>query len=205
MLRPFIQPILRLVALSLLLSANVACAQTEAPTSLTPTSPLPQVKLETTLGNIIVELNPQKAPITVKNFLRYVNEGFYDGTVFHRVIPNFMIQGGGFTTDMRKKPVHAPIQNEADNGLRNRIGTISMARTNDPQSATAQFFINVSQNNFLDFREKTPRAWGYAVFGKVISGMKTVNQIRLVKTGFKNGMGDVPIHPIVILKATQIQ
>lgn len=165
----------------------------------------PQVLLETTEGTIVMELYPKKAPKTVENFLRYVNEGFYDGTIFHRVISNFMIQGGGFTEDFNKKITHAPITNEADNGLRNRIGMVAMARTNDPHSATAQFFINTAQNSFLDFREKTPRAWGYAVFGRVISGMKTVNKIRMSKTGFKNGMKDVPLKTITILKARQIK
>lgn len=165
----------------------------------------PQVLLKTSLGDITLELYPDKAPKSVANFLRYVHEGFYNGTIFHRVIPTFMVQGGGFTPDLQKKPTHAPIPNEADNGLRNRIGTVAMARTNDPNSATAQFFINVAQNTFLDFREKTARAWGYAVFGRVIKGMKVVNHIRLVKTGFKNGMGDVPLHPVVIIKATQLK
>jgi len=165
----------------------------------------PQVLVQTNMGNIIIELYPNKAPKTVKNFLRYVNEGFYDGTIFHRVIPNFMVQGGGFTPNMTKKITHAPIQNEADNGLRNRIGTVAMARTNDPHSASSQFFINVAQNSFLDFREKTPRAYGYAVFGRVIKGMKVVNHIRNVKTGFHNGMGDVPVNPVVMTKVTQIK
>lgn len=165
----------------------------------------PQVLVETSAGTIVMELYPDKAPKTVENFLKYVNEGFYDGTIFHRVIPNFMVQGGGFTEDFEKKITHAPIQNEADNGLKNRIGTVAMARTNDPHSATAQFFINVAQNTFLDFREKTPRAWGYAVFGKVIEGMKTVNKIRMAKTGFKNGMKDVPKNNITIIKARQIK
>ncbi|QBZ82943.1 Peptidyl-prolyl cis-trans isomerase cyp18 [Hydrogenovibrio crunogenus] len=165
----------------------------------------PQVLVQTNMGNIIIELYPDKAPKTVENFLRYVNEGFYNGTIFHRVIPNFMIQGGGFTPDMTKKITHSPIQNEADNGLRNRIGTVAMARTNDPHSASSQFFINVAQNTFLDFREKTPRAYGYAVFGRVIKGMKVVNHIRNVKTGFHNGMGDVPVNPVVMTKVTQIK
>lgn len=165
----------------------------------------PQVLMETSEGTIVMELYPDKAPKTVENFLKYVNEGFYDGTIFHRVIANFMVQGGGFTAEMDKKITHAPIENEADNGLRNRIGTVAMARTNDPHSATAQFFINTAQNTFLDFREKTPRAWGYAVFGRVTSGMKTVNKIRMAKTGFKNGMKDVPIKTISIIKARQIK
>ncbi|PLA74782.1 peptidylprolyl isomerase [Hydrogenovibrio sp. SC-1] len=166
---------------------------------------LPQVLIETTKGNIIIELYPNKAPKTVKNFLRYVNEGFYEGTIFHRVIPNFMIQGGGFTEQMHQKKTHAPIQNEADNGLKNQIGTVAMARTNDPHSASSQFFINVAQNSFLDFREKTERAYGYAVFGRVIKGMRVVNQIRQAKTGFNSGMGDVPLSPIIMTKVTQIQ
>lgn len=165
----------------------------------------PQVLMETNFGSILIELYPEKAPETVENFLAYVKEGFYDGTIFHRVIPNFMVQGGGFTPDMNKKHTRAPIKNEADNGLRNQIGTIAMARTNDPHSATAQFFINVAQNSFLDFREKTSRAYGYAVFGRVIKGMKVVNQIRQVKTGFKNGHGDVPLEPVIIEKVRQIK
>jgi peptidyl-prolyl cis-trans isomerase B (cyclophilin B) len=165
----------------------------------------PQVLMETNYGTILIELYPEKAPKTVENFLAYVHEGFYDGTIFHRVIADFMVQGGGFTPDMGKKITRAPIENEADNGLRNQIGTVAMARTNDPHSATAQFFINVAQNSFLDFREKTPRAYGYAVFGKVIQGMKTVNQIRNVRTGFKNGYGDVPLEPVIIEKVRQIK
>lgn len=165
----------------------------------------PQVLIETTEGSIMLELYPDKAPKTVDNFLKYVNEKFYDDTIFHRVIADFMIQGGGFTEDFEKKITRAPIMNEADNGLRNRIGTVAMARTNDPHSATAQFFINTAQNTFLDFREKTSRAWGYAVFGRVIDGMKTVNKLRMAKTGFKNGMKDVPKETIKIIKARQIQ
>jgi peptidyl-prolyl cis-trans isomerase B (cyclophilin B) len=165
----------------------------------------PQVLIETNQGNIVLELYPDKAPKSVENFLRYVNEGFYDGTIFHRVIPDFMVQGGGFTPKLQKKLTHSPIQNEADNGLRNRVGTVAMARTNDPHSATSQFFINVAKNTFLDFREKTPRAYGYAVFGRVIKGMRTVNKIRSTRTGFKNGMGDVPLEPIVMEKVVQIK
>jgi peptidyl-prolyl cis-trans isomerase B (cyclophilin B) len=182
-----------------LLSFQASAAETNKDTKN------PVVLIQTSMGDIEAELYPEKAPETVKNFLHYVHEGFYDGTIFHRVISNFMIQGGGFTPDMQKKPTHAPIQNEADNGLRNRIGTLAMARTNDPHSATSQFFINVAQNTFLDFREKTPRAYGYAVFGRVIKGMRVVNQIRQVQTGFKNGMGDVPLQTVEIIKVTQIQ
>lgn len=166
----------------------------------------PKVLIETSEGPIMLELYPEKAPKTVKNFLNYVNERFYDGTIFHRVIGNFMIQGGGFDEKLNKKATQAPIINEADNGLRNRIGTIAMARTNDPHSATAQFFINVAQNSFLDHREKSSsQAWGYAVFGRVIKGMGNVNKIRQVKTGFKNGMGDVPLKPVKILKVRQVK
>ncbi|WP_040728413.1 peptidylprolyl isomerase [Thiomicrorhabdus sp. Kp2] len=190
--------------LTLLISTTVF-AETAPATNTSTAMENPQVLVETTEGTIVMELYPNKAPKTVENFLKYVNEGFYDDTIFHRVIPGFMIQGGGFTEDFNKKITHAPIQNEADNGLRNRIGTVAMARTNDPHSATAQFFINVAQNTFLDFREKTPRAWGYAVFGKVTSGMKAVNKIRMKKTGFKNGMKDVPVETIKIIKARQIK
>nr|WP_294947320.1 peptidylprolyl isomerase [Sulfurivirga sp.] len=165
----------------------------------------PQVMLETNYGNIVIELYPDKAPKTVKNFLRYVNEGFYDGTLFHRVISDFMIQGGGYTADMKRKVTHDPIPNEADNGLHNRIGYVAMARTSDPHSATSQFFINVNNNSFLDFREKTPRGWGYAVFGRVIKGFRVVNRIRQVPTGWKNGMKDVPLEPVIIKRARQIQ
>lgn len=189
------------LALAALFIAPASWAQSDTESK----SDNPQVLMETNFGSILIELYPDKAPETVENFLAYVKEGFYDGTIFHRVIPNFMIQGGGFTPDMNKKRTRAPIKNEADNGLRNQIGTIAMARTNDPHSATAQFFINVAQNSFLDFREKTARAYGYAVFGRVIKGMKVVNQIRQVRTGFKNGHGDVPLEPVIIEKVRQIK
>ena len=190
-----------LAALIALSASYFSTAQAESNTE----QDYPQVMLETNMGNIVIELYPDKAPKSVENFLMYVNDRFYDGTIFHRVIPNFMIQGGGFMPDMQKKKTLPPIENEADNGLRNRIGTVAMARTNDPHSASSQFFINVAQNSFLDFREKTPRAWGYAVFGRVISGMKTVNQISQVKTGFKNGLRDVPVQTVEIIKAKQIK
>ncbi|WP_373017753.1 peptidylprolyl isomerase [Thiomicrorhabdus sp.] len=193
------------LALQIALLGLFLSPATQAESSTAEKTDNPQVMLETNMGNILIELYPDKAPKTVENFLAYVHEGFYDGTIFHRVIPNFMIQGGGFTENMNKKITRAPIQNEADNGLRNQIGTVAMARTNDPHSATAQFFINVAQNSFLDFREKTARAYGYAVFGRVIKGMKVVNQIRQVKTGFNNGHGDVPVTPVVIEKARQIK
>ena len=142
----------------------------------------PRVRMSTTAGDIVLELNAAQAPNSVKNFMTYVNDGFYNGTIFHRVISNFMILGGGFTKDFKKKPTHAPIKNEADNGLQNNRGSIAMARTGDPHSATGQFFINVVDNHFLDHRSKTSRGWGYAVFGKVIEGMDVVDKIRKEKT-----------------------
>ena len=163
----------------------------------------PRVRIATNMGDMVLELDREKAPKTVENFLTYVNEGFYDGTIFHRVIDGFMIQGGGFTPDFQKKDTHAPIRNEADNGLRNKIGTIAMARTGDPHSATAQFFINVANNSFLDFREKTQRAWGYTVFGRVVQGMPVVDKIRRSKTGSGGPFRkDVPRTPVIIEKVT---
>src|SRR3972149_9622442 len=151
------------------------------------------IKLQTNMGDIVIELNEEVTPITVKNFLGYVEEGFYNEVIFHRVIPNFMIQGGGFTTQMVRKETHAPIINEAGNGLKNDRGTIAMARTNDPDSATSQFFINLKNNDFLNYIEnKNP---GYAVFGKVIEGMDVVDAISAVKTTTRMGMSDVPIEP----------
>ena len=142
----------------------------------------PRVKIETNLGSMVIELDNVKAPKTVENFLNYVNDGYYNGTIFHRVISNFMIQGGGFTKDFKKKSTKAPIKNEANNGLSNVRGSIAMARTSDPHSATAQFFINAVDNKFLDFRSETMRGWGYTVFGKVIEGMEVVDKIRKVRT-----------------------
>jgi peptidyl-prolyl cis-trans isomerase B (cyclophilin B) len=141
------------------------------------------VRIQTSMGDIVVALDRQHAPVTVENFLKYVNEGFYDGTIFHRVIDGFMIQGGGFTGDYEKKDTHKPIKNEADNGLKNTTGTIAMARTRDPHSASAQFFINVADNSFLNHKAPTVAGWGYAVFGKVIQGMGVVNKIKAVQTG----------------------
>ncbi len=160
------------------------------------------VTLETSHGNIVIELNDEKAPETVKNFLTYVNSGFFDGTIFHRVIPNFMVQGGGFTPDMVQKEVEAPIQNEADNGLNNDRGTIAMARTNDPHSATAQFFINHNDNGFLNHTAPSGTGWGYCVFGKVTDGMDAVDVIAAVSTGNDGGHADVPIETVTIDKAT---
>lgn len=164
-----------------------------------------RVKLETSEGNIVLELDITRAPLSVLNFMKYVQSGFYDGTIFHRVIKNFMIQGGGFTPEMDRKQPNAPILNEADNGLKNVRGTIAMARTNDPHSATAQFFINVTDNTFLNHTAKTPRGWGYAVFGRVIKGLNVVDKIRNQRTG-PNGpfQSDVPLKMILIHKATVI-
>ncbi len=157
------------------------------------------VTLETTKGNIIIEVNEQAAPVTSTNFLQYVQEGFYNGTIFHRVIPNFMIQGGGFTVDMQQKPTRPQIKNEASNGLKNNRGTIAMARTNDPNSATAQFFINVANNDFLNPSPKNPA--GYAVFGKVVEGMDVVDAIVNVKTATKGQFQNVPVEPVIIKSA----
>jgi len=159
------------------------------------------IKLETTMGDIFIELEKDKAPKSTDNFLRYVEDGHYDGTIFHRVIDGFMIQGGGMTEDMTAKPTREPIENEADNGLPNDPYTVAMARTMDPHSATAQFFINVKKNAFLNHRGKTPDGWGYAVFGKVVKGHGVINKMKGVKTG-RNGMhDDVPVEPITIVKA----
>jgi peptidyl-prolyl cis-trans isomerase B (cyclophilin B) len=165
----------------------------------------PEVKFVTNQGDIVLELYPDKAPITVKNFLHYVNGGFYNGTIFHRVIKGFMIQGGGFTTDMEQKPTEAPIKNEADNGLKNDVGTIAMARTPDPDSATAQFFINVKDNDFLNYTAPTPQGWGYCVFGKVVQGMDVVHKIEDVATTTRSFHQDVPVDPVVIESATELK
>jgi len=162
------------------------------------------VEMETSMGSIVLELDAGKAPATVANFLAYAREGFYDGTIFHRVISNFMIQGGGFTEDMKQKPTHAPVQNEADNGLSNDTGTIAMARTSDPHSATAQFFINVKDNRFLNFSGKNAQGWGYAVFGRVTEGMDVVNAIKGVSTASRGPFDDVPVESVVIEKVSVI-
>lgn len=162
----------------------------------------PLVKLQTNVGDIVIELNQEKAPKSVENFLAYVNDGFYNGTIFHRVIDGFMIQGGGFTEDLQKKGTRAPIENEANNGLKNDRGTIAMARTNAPHSATAQFFINVVNNDFLNYRAPNPRDWGYAVFGKVVQGMDIVDKIRKIPTGPGGPFPkDVPQSPVIIQSA----
>lgn len=161
-----------------------------------------KVTLHTNYGDITIELNHEKAPKTAANFAQYAQEGFYDGTIFHRVISNFMVQGGGMTEDMQQKPTRAPIENEADNGLGNVVGSVAMARTSDPHSASAQFFINVQDNSFLNHRDKSMQGWGYCVFGKVAEGMDTVNKIKAVKTGSKAGHQDVPVEPVEIKKVT---
>ncbi len=174
-----------LAGLALLVSANVWAAG-------------PVVEIKTSQGAFLVELNPEKAPNTVANFLQYVKDNFYSGTVFHRVISNFMIQGGGMDKDLNEKKTRAPIKNEADNGLTNSLGTIAMARTGDPHSATAQFYINVAENTFLNYTDKSERGWGYTVFGKVIKGMDVVQRISRTPT---DG-GDVPYQTVTIESVT---
>lgn len=168
--------------------------------------PAPQVKLETNLGDIILKLDSARAPATVENFLTYVREGHYDGTIFHRVIPNFMAQGGGYTEDFKHRSTHKAIKNEADNGLKNKRGTIAMARTSDPHSATSQFFINFVDNAFLDYKSSTPQGWGYAVFGEVTEGMDVVDKMAKIPTGSGGPMAsDVPKTPIILEKATVVE
>jgi peptidyl-prolyl cis-trans isomerase B (cyclophilin B) len=164
-----------------------------------------KVALETDKGQIVLELYPDKAPKTVQNFLDYVDAGHYNNTIFHRVIPNFMIQGGGMSASMKEKPTKPPVKNEADNGLKNQRGTIAMARTQVPDSATAQFFINTVDNDFLDFKNKTIQGWGYAVFGKVVEGLDVVDAIAKVKTGSRGGHQDVPVDTVMIIKAERVK
>jgi len=163
------------------------------------------VRLETSLGDVILELNSAKAPLTTANFKKYVASGFYNGTIFHRVIRDFMIQGGGFTPDMKQKPTQAAIRNEADNKISNKKYSIAMARTDDPHSATAQFFINVKDNPALDHKAPFGNNWGYTVFGRVIQGMEVVDRIVRVKTGNRAGHQDVPLEPVIITKAVIVQ
>lgn len=162
------------------------------------------IKLHTNHGTITVELFADKAPLTVANFIDYVKAGHYDNTVFHRVIDGFMVQGGGFAPGMKQKPTRAPVKNEADNGLKNTIGTLAMARTQDPHSASAQFFINVANNDFLDFRAPTADDWGYCVFGQVVDGMDVVDKIKSVKTGSKGFHQDVPADDVLIERAEEV-
>jgi peptidyl-prolyl cis-trans isomerase B (cyclophilin B) len=185
-------------------AAALMLCTTQAATSAEQSEP--RVRLQTGMGDIVLVLDPEKAPKTVENFLGYVQDGFYDGTIFHRVIDGFMIQGGGFTADYVRKETRAPVMNEADNGLKNEVGTVAMARTSDPDSATAQFFINVADNAFLNHTSPTPRGWGYTVFGRVAEGMDVVDRIRQVPTGpagpFRK---DAPRTPVVIEKAVVIE
>lgn len=164
----------------------------------------PQVEMRTSLGTIVLELYPENAPLTVKNFLQYVNDGFYNGTIFHRVIADFMIQGGGFTADMQQKKTRDPIKHEGGNGLKNQVGTIAMARTADPNSATSQFFINVVDNQMLDFRGPGPQEIGYCVFGRVTKGLDVVNKIRNVQTTARAGHRDVPVQTVTIERVTVV-
>ncbi len=165
----------------------------------------PNVLLDTTEGEILIELYPDKAPETVANFLKYVDEGFYKNTIFHRVIKGFMIQGGGLTMKMEEKPTSAPVKNEADNGLKNDRGTIAMARTMDPHSATAQFFINLVDNDFLNHTAPTMQGWGYCVFGKVVDGMDVVDKIGKTKTGTRPPYDDVPLDSVLINEASRFE
>jgi len=183
-----------ILAAGALLVAAGALAAAEAPN--------PQMVLDTSEGVMVIELFPDKAPRSVENIIQYVEDGFYEDTIFHRVIPRFMIQGGGFGQDLVKKPVRAPVANEADNGLKNDRGTIALARTSDPHSATAQFYINLIDNDSLDHRTKTDRGWGYCVFGRVIEGMNVVDRISRARTQTRGPMRDVPALPIVIERAT---
>ena len=196
-----------LAMLSMLLVSVVTAQSADPPKSPAPAkSPAPgasaakapRVLMKTSLGEITIELYPDKAPITVKNFLDYVDAKFYDGTIFHRVIPGFMNQGGGFTADMQQKPTRAPIKNEAGNGLKNTVGTVAMARTGVVDSATAQFFVNTADNAFLDHRDETAPGFGYAVFAKVVNGIDVVKKIAAVPTANKGGLQNVPVTAIVI-------
>ncbi len=189
------------LASALGLSSAHAQAPTAAPASGTTPAAAPRVTLNTNLGAIVLELDPVRAPLTVQNFLQYVRDGHYHGTVFHRVIPGFMIQGGGFTADMQQKPTRPPIALEARNGLSNLRGTVAMARTQVPDSATAQFFINVVDNPMLD-QPRSPDGHGYAVFGRVVSGLDVVDRIRAVPTGRRGAFSNVPLQPVTILNAT---
>jgi peptidyl-prolyl cis-trans isomerase B (cyclophilin B) len=196
---------MRTLILSVLLCLSATSSFATENKMSQPSSSSNKVKLTTSLGVIIVQLNTEKAPVSSANFLTYVNEGFYNGTIFHRVIKGFMAQGGGFDTAFKQKEVHAPIKNEADNGLKNNRGTLAMARTNDPNSATAQFFINLKDNAFLDHTSPTSSGWGYAVFGEVVEGMDVVDAMATQATGNKGGHQDVPNTDIIIEKAEVVK
>lgn len=197
--------IFKKILLLVLLGSLLSCS-TLSPTQSKTKEGIPSmVKLETSHGSITIKLDAEKAPVTVRNFLDYVDSGFYNGTIFHRVIDGFMIQGGGFEPGMKQKPVNAPIKNEAANGLRNDIYTVAMARTSDPHSATAQFFINVKDNDFLNHTAPNSQGYGYCVFGKVVEGKEVVDAIRKVKTGIQSGFKDVPLEDVVITKAEVVK
>lgn len=191
-----------MLATLLLSSAQAANSSIQQGTTM---STNPQVLLHTNKGDITLELDAEKAPKTVENFLTYVNSGFYDGTIFHRVIPSFMVQGGGFEVGMAQKDTNAPVENEANNGLKNDPYTVAMARTSDPHSATAQFFINVANNEFLNHTNPTPNGWGYTVFGKVVEGTDIVDTLKGVKTGNKGFHQDVPVEDLIIETATLVE
>lgn len=198
-----IHPYLSTLVLSTLFIAGLSLYAAGADTAHAAEPPAPRVSMQTNMGTIVLELYPDKAPKTVANFLQYVKDGFYTGTLFHRVIRNFMIQGGGFTADYQRKQTRAPIMNEANNGLSNTRGTIAMARTFEPHSATSQFFINVADNARLDYTASTPRGWGYCVFGRVVRGMNVVDKIRNLPTGARGPFaGNVPLEPVIIEKVT---
>ncbi|BDC27883.1 Peptidyl-prolyl cis-trans isomerase cyp18 [Bordetella parapertussis] len=212
MFRHFPLKMLRLTACTIALAALLPAGAGAQPANSTPTSKgtssmstNPRVKLHTNQGDIIITLNAEKAPKSVENFVAYTKDGFYDGTVFHRVIDGFMIQGGGFEPGMKQKPTKAPIENEANNGLKNDKYTLAMARTSDPHSATAQFFINVSDNDFLNFTAPTPNGWGYAVFGVVTEGTEVVDKIKNVKTGNRGFHQNVPAEDVIIEKAEVLE
>jgi len=190
------------IAFALAVPLAHAADAAPSPSSCTPKGNAPmKVKLTTSMGPIVIELNKEKAPVSTENFIKYVESGHYNGTIFHRVIGNFMVQGGGFTKDMQQKPTNPPIKNESTNGLKNDVYTVAMARTNVRDSATSQFFINVKDNAFLNYSGENPQGYGYAVFGKVVEGQDTVDKIKAVPTGTQRGMGDVPNTPVVIEKA----
>jgi peptidyl-prolyl cis-trans isomerase B (cyclophilin B) len=202
---------MRLLATGLMILTAMSFGSTAAEAPMTAKAPEmtaknTQVKLHTNLGDIVLRLDPVKAPLSTANFVDYVKEGFYNGTIFHRVIPGFMAQGGGFTQDFEQKSTHKPIQNEANNGLPNKRGSIAMARTSDPHSATAQFFINLADNGSLNHKSPTPQGWGYAVFGEVVEGMDVVDAMAKIPTGRGGPMPtDVPQKPIIIEQATVLE
>jgi peptidyl-prolyl cis-trans isomerase B (cyclophilin B) len=205
MMRSILAPFGLFLVLGFAAGAQPPPENSPAPPDRVPPAPskTPQVMLHTSQGDIVLELDAEKAPLTVANFLQYVDDGHFNGTIFHRVINGFMIQGGGFTRDMAQKTTRGPVRNEADNGLKNKRGTMAMARTADIHSATAQFFINVADNTFLDHTSSDPRGFGYCVFGRVIEGMDVVDRIKSVPTGHHGPHGDVPVEPIEIIEASR--